>query len=702
MTRKRKDCDEAYEAHKAQVARRQRRQSAAGRDIGAIPAPANPENVERARGDFRFFCETYFPDTFYLPWSDDHLKVIAKIEQAILRGGLFALAMPRGSGKSTLAEISCIWAMLIGAHDFVCLVGSDAGHARAMLESIKIEFETNDLLLADYPEAVKPIRSLERIHNRAKGQTCQGEHTRIVWTADGIVLPTVEGSDASGSIIRVAGIESRIRGMKYKRADGKSVRPSLVVIDDPQTDESARSPHQVKNRLETLNGAILNLAGPGQKISGIMPCTVIRPDDMADRILDRDAHPAWQGERTKLVYSFPDNSKLWDQYSRIRNDSFKADGDGQDATEFYGQNRAAMDMGAKVAWPQRFNEDELSAIQHAMNLRMQDERAFWAEYQNEPIKGVEGDDDIVTAEQIAAKVNNHPRRSVPIGVTYLTMFIDVHGKLLYYAVLGWEEDFTGYVVDYGAYPDQRKDYYSLAEAKRTLALAAPAAGLEGSIYAGLEKLTADIIPRRWEREDGSQMQICRCLIDANWGQSTDVVYQFCKQSPHSAIVTPSHGKFVGASSVPFAEYKRKKGERAGHHWRMPNTIGKRQVRHVVIDVNYWKSFIHSRLAVSMGDPGCLSLFGNESKNHQLFADHLTAEYRVKTEARGRVIDEWKWRATRADNHWLDCVVGCAAGASIEGACMPGVSSGHARPRRKKVKLSEIQRKKRQWEKRQRV
>jgi len=41
------------------------------------------------------------------------------------------------------------------------------------------------------------------------------------------------------------------------------------------------------------------------------------------------------------------------------------------------------------------------------------------------------------------------------------------------------------------------------------------------------------------------MRIERCLIDANWGLSTDVVYQFCRQSRHSAIVMPSHGRFVG-------------------------------------------------------------------------------------------------------------------------------------------------------------
>lgn len=682
-----------YEAMKEAARARNAEISASGRDIGELPAVVDPQRKARAARDFRLFCEAYFPETFSLPWSEDHMKVITKIETAVLRGGLFAMAMPRGSGKTTLAETACIWAMLTGAREFVCLIGSDAGHARSMLESIKVEFETNDHLLEDYPEVVYPIHALERIHNRAKGQLYGGKATRIVWTADEIVLPTIEGSRASGAIIRVAGIESRIRGMKFKRADGRAVRPSLVVLDDPQTDESARSDQQVRVRMETLNGAILNLAGPGQKISGIMPCTVIRPGDMADQILDRDKHPAWQGERTKLVYAFPTNEKLWDRYAQMRADSFRNDGDGHEATEFYRQHRKEMDAGAVIAWPERHNADELSAIQHAMNLRLQDERAFWAEYQNEPLPQEEGDGDQLTTEVIAGKTNGHPRGVIPLGASHLTMFIDVQGKLLFHAVVAWEDDFTGYVVDYGTYPDQQRPVFALRDVQKTLARVAPGAGLEGSIYAGLEKLTEQYVAKRWRRDDGAEMRIERCLIDANWGQSTDVVYQFCRQSAHAGLIMPSHGRYVGASSIPFSEYKRKTGERVGHHWRIPNVQGRRQVRHVVIDTNYWKSFVHARLAVAMGDPGCVSLFGRKPAEHFLLAEHLTAEYCVKTEARGRVVDEWKVRALGRDNHWLDCLVGCAVAASIQGAVLPGTDA-KAAPARQRVRLSELQRSRR--------
>ena len=171
------------------------------------------------------------------------------------------------------------------------------------------------------------------------------------------------------------------------------------------------------------------------------------------------------------------------------------------------------------------------------------------------------------------------------------------------------------------------------------------------------------------------IRIERCLIDANWGSSTDVVYQFCRQSAHASVIMPSHGRFVGASSQPFSEYKRRPGDRVGLNWRMPNVHGKRAVRHVVYDTNYWKSFVHARLAVAMGDRGCLSLFGDGPDQHRLLAEHLSAEYRVKTEGRGRTVDEWKLRPERGDNHWFDCLVGCAVGASMQGVVLNGTGGG---------------------------
>lgn len=695
-----------YGAHREQSRARNAAISQSGRDIGDLPEVVDPARKAAAAKDFRRFCEAYFPQTFHLRWSADHLKVVARIEEAVLKGGLFAMAMPRGSGKTTIAECACLWAVLYGHREFVCLIGSDEGHAMDMLDSVKMELDSGDLLLEDFPEVVHPIQSLEGIANRCAGQLYRGERTHIGWTAREIVLPSIRPagwvddpaleefvrpdgySQASGAILKVAGITGRIRGMKYKRSDGKTLRPSLVVLDDPQTDESARSLSQCAHRESILAGAVLGLAGPGRKISGIMPCTVIRPGDMADNILDRDRHPEWNGERTKMLDAFPENEKLWAQYAELRAEGLRAGDGGKAATAFYRDNREAMDAGAVVAWPERHNHDELSAVQHAMNLKLQDEAAFYAEYQNEPLPEENTDDDLLSAEAIAAKTNGMPRAAVPIGCEHLTMFVDVQQTLLFYCVCAWEGDFTGYLVDYGVYPDQQRPYFTLRDARRTLSAVHQGTGLEGSIYAGLEALTAAYLGWEWRRDDGAVLRIGRCLVDANWGQSTDVVYQFCRQSEHAAVLLPSHGRFVGASSVPFADYKRKPGDRLGHNWRIPSVRGRRAVRHVVFDANYWKSFVHARLAVAMGDRGCLSLYGTKPERHRLLAEHLTAEYRVRTEGRGRTVDEWKLRPERPDNHWLDCVVGCAVGASIQGAVLFGTE---AKPvvKRNRIKLSEV-------------
>jgi hypothetical protein len=118
--------------------------------------------------------------------------------------------------------------------------------------------------------------------------------------------------------------------------------------------------------------------------------------------------------------------------------------------------------------------------------------------------------------------------------------------------------------------------------------------------------------------------------------------------------------------MPFADYRKQPGDRVGHHWRISQCAGQAgsppcALRHQLLEV-----FRARRLAVPMGDRGCLSLFGDKPESHRLFAEHLSAEYRVKTEGRGRTVDEWKQRPERGDNHWFDALVGLRGGCIDSG------------------------------------
>jgi len=660
--------DNKYEARKERERARNAAVSHSGRDIGTPPKPLDPKRRKKAVAGLLFFLDTYFPELFTLDWSDDHLRVIAKMEQAIVHGGLFAVAMPRGSGKTTIAECSAIWAVITGRHPMAVLIGSDEGHAADMLASIKLEMEVNEALSDDFPEVCYPIGRLEGIANRASGQLSDGERTRIEWTQKVLVLPTIAGSQASGAIIKVRGITGGIRGMKHKRADGRVVRPTLVIPDDPQTDESARSPGQNNYRLGILAGAVLGLAGPGKKISGLMPCTVIHPGDMVDQILDRNRFPEWDSERTKMIYQFPTNEKLWAEYSEVRADGMRAGDRGKAGTAFYKKHRKKMDKGSVVGWPERYNPDELSAIQNAMNLRMYDEAAFFAEYQNDPIVENESDLDLITADDLAAKTNGIKRGVVPDASTKLTMFVDVSKKVLWWSVVAWDNAFTGHVVDYGIWPEQPTNYSTLASIKKTLMMKKRGAGFEAALIAGLGSLADHTLGREWKTESGDVARIDHCLIDE--GYATDQVRDFCKRSKFSAILSTSKGVAWKASSRWYGPTlsKAKPGEGRGDHLTQYRS---KTGRRVLVDVFHWKTFIFRRLAVPIGDAGALSLFEAKPSRHRMVAEQVTAEHPVKTEGQGQIVYEWKTLPGRPDNHFLDCFVGAAACASMLGLSLGG-------------------------------
>jgi hypothetical protein len=592
--------------------------------------------------------------------------------------------MPRGSGKTTIARIASIWAIVYGHRRWVCVIGATDDAAKKLLSSTKKDLLRNEILGADFPHATYPIRQMGGEPAKCRNQHLGGVKTAIEWTADRIVFPHVKDSPCKGSLITVCGITGDIRGQVYSTEDGEVIRPDLVLLDDPQTKESAGSPKQNQDRLDILNGDILGLAGPDVAISGLMACTVIKPLDMAHRTLDVKQSPEWRGELTKLVYAFPKNVSLWDHYFEIREADLNGGGDGSRATAFYRENKTAMDDGSDVAWPERFPPSFVSAIEFAMVLRHRSPAVFAAEYQNEPIDETDNTD-LLTRDQIAAKVNGYARGLVPNDAQHLTAFIDVQGKLLYWAVCAWRADFTGYLVDYGAWPEQRRAYYTLADAVPTIADKCKG-GIEAQIFGALTALVGVLCGREWPRDGGGVVKLAKCLVDANWGESRDTVYSFCRQSPHAAVLLPTHGRGVKASGSPIHLWPTQPGEKRGTTWVVRRSQ-KSPIPYGIYDTNFWKSFMHARLFVEIGDPGCLSLFKAEPSTHRMLADQLHAEYPVPVESQGRKVNEWQHRPDRPDNHLFDCLVGCCVGASMLGAAL---KEQGAKPAKRKRTLQEMQ------------
>lgn len=261
------------------------------------------------------------------------------------------------------------------------------------------------------------------------------------------------------------------------------------------------------------------------------------------------------------------------------------------------------------------------------------------------------------------KQNGHERREIPAGANRLVAFVDVHADALYYMVCAFADDFTGYVVDYGTYPDQECNYFRLLDVRRTLAMATANQSPEAAIFDGLDRLTEMLTTTEYLRDDGSTIiRMDKILIDGTWSERLDIVEVFCRTSKHSAILMVSRGLYYGARHKPICHDEKKVGERLNryYHWRITQAQP-RQVRHVVWDANWWKSFTYARLAATIGDRGGLSIFSSD--DHRMFAEHLASEYPVSTECGGRTVYEWKQRPNM-DSHFLGCVTGCMVAASM--------------------------------------
>lgn len=309
--------------------------------------------------------------------------------------------MPRGFGKDTLAECAVLHALLYGRRRYVVLIAAMDPLAASSLKKIKAELAGNDLLAEDFPEVCFPIRRLEGIHNRASGQTLDGRPTRMEITAESIVLPTVTGSVSGGSVIQVAGLTGALRGRSVLASNGEPLRPDMVIVNDPQTRESAKSPYQTKDRERIISDDVLYLAGPTTPIACVMLATVIYRGDLTDRFLDGEKHPDWHSVRTRTIESWPTHRELWDRFSEIRRDAMRSgDKTAQAATDCYVEHREKMDAGCVVSWLARVKSPSISGIQTAMAAYCDNPTGFMSEAQNDPAK----DGSATTRELITAEV----------------------------------------------------------------------------------------------------------------------------------------------------------------------------------------------------------------------------------------------------------------------------------------------------------
>ncbi len=677
--------DERYTHHRKRAAERSRKKSEDGREIGPLPECADPQAVEACRMDLLRFMQTFGAEEFPDPFSDAQLYAIRAVQETLLSGGSRPLCLPRGYGKTTICEWGMLWAIAYGHQKFILLIAAKTKLAERILDNIYYRIKTLEHFAACFPALCYPIECLENSPGRAPGQTLDGRHTDIKMNTELFISPTVQGAPSSHIIVTTSGLEGAIRGLKIG-----TFRPTAILIDDPQTDKSARSRTQTDNRWNLLTGCINGLAGPKTVLAVIAAITVITEDDLSERILEH-----WGGRRFSMLRSLPKNMELWEEYAKLleigRRNHIRSEDIVQDANRFYLSRRAEMDEGAEAEWETNFTGLEHSAIQHGMNLYFANRLTFFSEYQNRPITEADQTANLKLPE-ILRKITSVPRYTLPEDCFRVTCGIDIQQDCLYWVTAAWGEGFRGHVMDYGRFPSGQKTIQDLF----------PAAGEKDAFYLALRTLCPILEGRQYPDSHGNLRTVTKGFIDANRGLFTPQVRRACfdatfeKAHPDGnagqsltqkvkwfsdrleagipyeleTVWEPVFGWGKGADAS-FIRGGLKIGEQRGEGWQRLPWNPENLVRHTRYDTNLWKSNIRTFLQASPEALATLTIFEGDEVSHYQFCQHLLAERsEIHTGPRG-TIDKWRLIPGR-ENHMFDCLVMAAvANASIGGRTISG-------------------------------
>ena len=630
---------------------------ARGRELGEIPNVADPLRRLSAKWSLLSFGLTYCmgPDKMIKRRPSPRMvKFVDALQQTIEHGGNRHVRWPRGKGKSTWLKVAAIWALVFGLRRFVVIIAATKPMAEVAVDEIW-KFCTEDTLFAaDFPMFAVPLADVALTPQRCRVQTYKGVKTHICENSRYAYkrFAILQGYPQTGGIIAARGADQAIRGLNID-----SNRPDFIFLDDPQTDEDAKSTGRdgrVDKIEARIQGALQGLGETNKTIAAVMASTPIEPNDISERYADPDRHSEWLTTTETLVVKFGPKELITQYLKELQKDNAVHDVLLTHSRAFYVAHRAEIEQGVEMMDDQDFDPQlEISAYQHALNrLHTMKPKAFYAECQMKPTaaQGVYKLD----ASKVAERVNGVPFGIVPPPCDQgVLAYVDVNDD----EGLRWEIGAFGAgrivaVLAYGRYPAggnlipdgiplSMKPKY-LAPAMRTVARVIKSVRLQSA--AGPEAVRG----------------IC---FDGGW--LTETVAQVCAELDGQDGVAVAWSK--GFSATGYSRYHHEKakvteGLRAAeecHTWATANG------QYLAINSDYWKEISQTSFLAPPLSESSSSFYGDDPSAHFEFASEVAAEeLQAKIEDR-RYGSIWRWKTTGL-NHFGDTHAGLLAFGAIRG------------------------------------
>jgi hypothetical protein len=643
---------------------RKAKQRASGREL-YIPPPVNVERRNACLANPELLLTTYFPATYYEPFTEDRRDMLRSIDRAATYGGDQAIAGSRGEGKTTLAIDGALCLMLSGKSTFPVVIGKNQDASSDELKALRERILGSDSFCEDFPEIAVPLRSVGPSTANARLLTVGGKFIGMYLGVKHFAFPKIPNdllpdwppgvkSVACGQIMGACGIDGQVRGFKFR-----SHRPTLAIIDDVEDKDSVRSDDQIQKIENIIEEDIGGMGSSAEQIARVYLCTTLNRKCNAYKYTDPKQKPSWNGRRYRKMLQKPDRMDLVETYIEMRQLRKPDDPDAREAFRFWQANKEEIERGAVVSnqysYSKKIHEDgqpmELSAVQAYFN-RVADRgaKAVATEIDNDPPEEAGPQNMGLTAEIVASQLSGLVRRQVPAHAEFITAGIDIGKYACHWTVCAWWAGAGGVVIDYGIAEVSGNENVRHKDRATDMEASEPA------IYRALLAWRDYLLNTRYIDAGGVERKVNMVLCDS--GTYTNAVYEFCRQV--RGIFRPSkgianyHARRQSSETCIAAEHQHAQ-------WIDPAKVWLQE-----LDTDHWKQWVHERFLTPCFDEnnmlrrGSLSLYQPEgSRRHLSFAQHITAEELTNEFIVGKGSVE-KWLRKSPNNHWLDATYLAAA------------------------------------------
>lgn len=229
-------------------------------EVEAFPPDFPEGKAERkrlGREDKEYFFRTYLPHYFFDPGAPFHDEMHDLAEEPLV-----AIAAPTGHAKSThMSFAEPVRDIAYGLEKFMIIFQASADLAEDLTTAIKLEFEENARLIADFGLKVKKA-----------------------------------GSSYDDFVINDCRVLARGRGQKIRGLKHKQYRPTKVVLDDVEGEE-VENPEQRKKTLKWILSDVRSRLDPKRSKMFIIG-TILHEDSVLAQLTDPRKNKKW----VKRVY----------------------------------------------------------------------------------------------------------------------------------------------------------------------------------------------------------------------------------------------------------------------------------------------------------------------------------------------------------------------------------------------------------------